>query len=328
MNIRLSWLIPVRDAYPMILEAIDSVASELGPRDEIVLVDDGSKIRLERSMFRAASVHLIRQEPMGIVAALERGRAEAKGEFIARMDSDDLVLPGRIEAQLEFLNSSPTYGVVGGQAQIFRDGSPVPGGMKRYVDWANGVENIDSALLIESPLFHPATTIRAAVLSEVGGYREGPFPEDYELWLRIRRAGWRLHNLPRPVLQIRDRVERLTRTDSRYSRKAFMKCKMEHLSLTRLSTPCRVAVWGVGKAGKPWIRWLLETGHQVIALVDSFVRTERRGIVVQAPEALENIDPDLLIVAVGARGARKDIRACIHRLRPEWVEGQDWMAVA
>lgn len=321
---KVSWLLPVRDGRRWLRRAVDSGLSECGPGDEFIVVDDGSTDRPAEILPGDPRLTLLHQPPSGIVAALERGRAAASGDLIARLDCDDVALPGRIAAQRALLAADPRLGAVGGQAEL--EGA-MGEGMRRYVDWVSGLSDLHTALLVESPLFHPAVTIRADALAAVGGYRDGDFPEDYDLWLRLAAAGWRLASVAQPVVRLLDRPDRLTRADPRYRRAAFTTLKMEHLTATRLAAPSRVVVWGAGRSGKPWIRWLLEQGHTMPVVVDMFVRTTRRGVPVVAPEAIASVELDLLIVAVGARGARAEIRRMLAALRPDLKEGTDWIAV-
>jgi hypothetical protein len=200
--------------------------------------------------------------------------------------------------------------------------------MARYVAWVNGLSCLHRELLVESPLFHPAALMRAEAVEAVGGYREGDLPEDYDLWLRLVAAGWRLGAVAQEVVSLRDREDRLTRVDPRYRREAFEQVKRAHLKATVLATPKRVGVWGAGRTGRRWIRWLLDEGHSVPAVVDTGPGQERSGVAIRPPEVLPGLGMDVLLVAVGVRGAREQIRAEIARLRPEWEEGRDWWAVA
>ena len=207
------------------------------------------------------------------------------------------------------------------------DGKPNEG-MALYVDWVNQLTCLHREILVESPLFHPAVLMRARAIEAVGGYRAGDLPEDYDLWLRLVSAGYRLAAVPRPVVRILDRDGRLTRTDPRYRREAFDRVKAEWLMAGPLKAPLRVAVWGAGRTGVRWIRWLKSIGQQVVAVVDPFCTTERQGIPVSPPAALATLDADLLLVAVGSRGARAVIRSDLAAIRPDWVEGVDWWALA
>lgn len=325
---RLSWLIPVRDGERWLAECLASALDECGPDDEIVVVDDGSHRSPSALLPADPRVRLLTQPPLGIVAALERGRAACRGRYVARLDADDVALPGRVNAQIAALEAEPRLAVVGGRARLRRDDGPVPEGMRLYLDWINGLDDLHRELLVESPLLHPAVTFRAEAVADVGGYRAGDLPEDYELWLRLAGAGWRLGAVPHEVVLLRDRDDRLTRTDPRYRKAAFSAVKREWVAAHLLAGgPRRVAVWGAGRTGRPWIRWLREAGH-ALTVLDSFAGQARQGVPVEPPEALVGREVDLLLVAVAARGARGLIRDRLAELRPDLIEGERWWAVA
>jgi glycosyltransferase involved in cell wall biosynthesis len=318
------FLIPVRDGAEWLGEAVRSALSECGPADGIVIVDDGSRDAPERVLPDDPRIRLIRQPPRGIVAALEHGRSVIRAPYIARLDCDDLVLPGRLGAQRAALDADPRLAAVGGRART--DG--LPEGMRRYVEWVNGLADLHRELLVESPLLHPGTMLRASALAAVGGYRHGDFPEDYDLWLRLARAGWHLGAVDLEVVAWRDRPGRLTRTDPRYARAAFRQIKRDYVAEVVLPGADRVAVWGAGQEGTPWIAWLRERGVDVVAALDVKHGGMRHGVPILPREAIADLRVDRLLVAVGARGAREEIRARIAAARPELVEGRDWWAVA
>jgi glycosyltransferase involved in cell wall biosynthesis len=319
-----AFLIPVRDGARWLGDAVRSALAECGADDEIVVVDDGSADEPAAVLPSDPRVRLVHQPPTGIVSALEHGRGLIRAPYIARLDCDDLVLPGRIEAQRAALEADPGLAAVGGRART----ADLPEGMRRYVEWVNGLEDLHREILVESPLFHPGTTLRAAALDAVGGYRHGPFPEDYDLWLRLARVGWRLGAVPREVVAWRDRPGRLTRTDPRYARAAFRDIKRAYVAEVVLRGARTVAVWGAGQEGTPWIAWLRSCGVEVSAALDIRHGGTRHGVPVLPREAIASLRVDRLLVAVGARGARDEIRARIREARPDLVEGRDWWAVA
>lgn len=327
--VRVSWLIPVRDGAAWLGDAVRSALADSSPDDEVLVVDDGSADDPAAALPDDPRVRLLRQPPLGIVAALEAGRRVARGRFLARLDCDDLVVPGRLDAQLAVLQD-PRVAAVGGRARVGAVVGEVGEGIARYVDRINGIAGSVGLrdLLIESPMFHPATTFSAAALATVGGWPDDPGPEDYALFLRLHAAGWLLYNVDQDVLVWRDRPSRLTRTDPRYAAPAILALKQRFLAASVLIEPRRVVLWGGGRAGRPWTPWLLNGGHDVAAVldVDPRLRT-RHGVPVLPPERLPELRFDLLLVAVGSRGAREEIRARIAVLRPDLEEGRDWLAV-
>ena len=325
---RVSWLIPFHNAKPWLREAVDSVLSECTDDDEVILVDDGSNDAGAKVLPSDSRIKLIRQEWGGIVSALERGRLACKGEYIARLDADDIVLPGRIEAQLSALNSDINLGLIGGRAKLISQLDANNQGMAIYVDWVNRQLDPLPQRLVESPMFHPAVTMRATAINNIGGYRSGAFPEDYDLWLRFVEAGYQIRNLDREVVSIRDHKGRLTRTDNRYSKASFTHLKLQHMDRYIAPTPRRIAIMGAGKGARPWIRWARSAGHELSLIMDIKPGGVRGSTPVVAVDELAHAELDLLIVTVGARGVRDQIRSQIHRLRPDLIEGKGWFAVA
>lgn len=325
---RVGWLIPVRDAARWLGEAVSSALAECGAADQVLVVDDGSRDDPASVLPRDPRLRVIHQPPLGIVAAMNRGLAALDTPLLARLDADDVALPGRIAAQRALLAANPRLAAVGGRARMRADTGEVPEGMRRYTEWVNSLDDPRVGLLVESPLFHPAVLMRAEAARAVGGYRDGDFPEDYDLWLRFVEAGWFIGAVREDVVLLRDRPGRLTRTDPRYARRAFFPLKRDWVARNLLPEPRRVVVWGAGQEGTPWIRWLKQAGHELPAALDIKHGTTRQGVPVLDPAALAELRFDLLLVAVGARGARDEIRGRIRELRPELVEGRDWWAVA
>ncbi len=337
-----SALIPVRDGGPGLDTALASVLAWGDPLLEAVVVDDGSRddtpARLARWSAEDPRVRVLTRPPEGIVAALNAGLALCRGRWIARMDADDRAAPERLIAQLPLLEADPSVAVVDGQVAFHRDDGEVPEGMRLHEAWINGVlepEDFDRALSVESPVVHPAATLRRSAVLAVGGYRAvgpdmaggvAPLPEDYDLWLRLHARGWRFRKVPRVLVHMQDRPERLTRTHPAYSRAAFRRARALWLAETALASPRRVVVWGAGKAGKPWIRWLRASGHSLPAVVDIDPRkigSTRQGVPVIAPDALPGVEAERCLVAVAARGARELIRESLATLRPDWREGRE-----
>jgi glycosyltransferase involved in cell wall biosynthesis len=318
-TLRASWVIPVRDGGAWLREAVASALADSGPLDEVLVVDDGSAQDPGPSLPGDPRLRLLRGPRSGLVAALERGRREARGRFLARLDADDRSLPGRIAAEVACLEDRPEVAAVGGGGVWI--GEPEGAGMRRYLEWVNGVEDPGAALLVESPLLHPSVLVRASALEAVGGWREGDFPEDYDLWLRLVRAGFALARVPGPVVALRDHGGRLTRTDPRYRDEAFLALKREHLARTLLAQRRKVAVWGGRRHGRRWARWMLAGGHHLEALIDLGPPRSWKGVPVRPPVAATDLAAELLFVAVGRPGAREEIRRILREARPDLVEG-------
>jgi hypothetical protein len=283
-------------------------------------------------------IRVLSTEPRGIVAALERARAEARGEFLARMDADDVALPDRLARQLALMERAPEVVLCGTGVEYFpREG--LRDGTLRYESWINGPsdpEGIERELFVEWPLAHPTFLLRAEAAARVGGYRDVGWPEDYDLVLRLWRDGGRLARVPEVLLRWRDAPTRLSRTDPSYSLDAFRACKVHHLRRGPLGAeqgkPGRpVMICGAGPVGKAMARALQGAGTEVRAFFDLDPRKIGQtihGAPVLGPEDIpapsSGGDGPVVLGAVGQPGARAEIRALFGGVG--WREGEDlWM---
>jgi glycosyltransferase involved in cell wall biosynthesis len=319
----------VRNGADTLKEALDSLLAQTVQDFEVVVVDDGST---DDSFAIASStgddrVRVLRRPAAGLVAALNHGLVACRAPLVARMDADDRCENYRLQRQLPLLEQ---HTVVDGQVRFVGD---VAQGMRRYEAWINSVTmpaDFDRSILIESPIVHPAATFRRDAVLEIGGYRHGDFPEDYDLWCRLHAAGHSFAKVPEVLIEMAEHGRRLTHTDPRYGRAAFRRVRQDWLAAGPLNRSRRVVLWGAGKEAAAWLRFLLEGGHSVAAIVDIAPKRlghRRHGVEIIPPQALPSIDAEICLVNVGGWGVRDKVRDNLTQLRPHWREGSEWWAV-
>jgi GT2 family glycosyltransferase len=324
-------LIPVRDAGPYLRPALTSVARQTFRDFEILCLDDGSTDGSPETLraFRGPRFRILSPGRVGLVAALNLLRAEARAPLLARFDADDAMHPRRLELQVAYLDANPAIGAVASLVRHFprRD---VRGGNLRYEAWLNSLvtpAEIERSLFVESPLPHPSVTMRAELFDRAGGYRDVGMPEDYDLWLRAWAAGFRFGKVARVLHYWRDHPRRLTRTDPRYAVEAFLRAKAEALLRGPLADGRTFVVWGAGMLGRRLTRLLVRAGRPPAALLDidpKKIGRTRHGRPVLPPEALRK-GSALVLGAVGAIGAREQIRARL--LETGLIETRDFWLV-
>ncbi len=334
----ISVLLPCRDCADSVGAALDSLLAQTLDDFEILAVDDGSRDAtpavLAKYARRDPRVRVLARPRQGLVAALSAGLTEARAPFIARMDADDLCLPKRLELQAVRLDVRPDLGLVACRVRFGGDRERA-GGYAAHVDWTNSLlsaEDIALNRFVESPLAHPSVLFRAETARRFGGYRDGPFPEDYELWLRWLAAGVGMEKLEEELVVWNDPPGRLSRSDSRYSAEAFYRVKAGYLAgWLQAHNPLwpEVAVIGAGRPTRKRAELLCEHGARITAYVDIDPRKVGKSVhgrPVLHREDLPGPGRFFFLSYVASRGAREDITAFL--LARGHVLGRDFLLAA
>jgi glycosyltransferase involved in cell wall biosynthesis len=332
---RISVLLPARDAARTVRAALVSILRQTERDLRVLCVDDGSRDGTAEILDRLASrdrrVEVVRGPGEGIARALSLALARCDGELVARMDADDLAHPQRLERQRAALEADPSLAAVGSRVTLFPRRS-IRAGMARYGAWLDGLvtpELVARDLLVEAPLVHPSSLLRRGPLEAAGGWRDGPFPEDYDLWLRLAEGGARLTNVPERLLAWRESERRLTRTDPRYALARHVALKCAFLSRALGPTRREVAVWGAGETGRAFADGLAAEGIRVVLFIEvdrKKIGRTVRGARVISYEEVGHARGLPLLVAVGAPGARDLIRA--ELAKAGFAEGTEFRCVA
>jgi glycosyltransferase involved in cell wall biosynthesis len=181
---KVSVLMPVRDGERFIARAIDSVLTQTLSDLELIIVDDGSAdgtaAIVSAYAWRDPRIRVARNESHeGISVALNRAVGLSSAPLLARLDSDDIALPDRLEKQQRWLDSRQEVAVLGGAITYIdhRD-------RKLRTAFMSSEPNV--AIRQGPAIAHPTVMMRRDALDAVGGYRRAfDGAEDYDLWLRI-----------------------------------------------------------------------------------------------------------------------------------------------
>lgn len=330
-----SVVLPFRDAESTVEEAVGSILEQTFRDFELIAIDDGSSDRSAAVIEALAAtdhrIRLIGTARSGLVGALNAGLAEARADLVARMDADDVMLPSRLEEQVDRMRRFPELAVLGCRVELFPDDA-IRAGYREYVRWQNDCvthEQIGAHRYLESPFAHPTVMFRRELVASAGGYREGPFPEDYELWLRLLAAGTRMEKLPRVLLRWRESTGRASRIDPRYSREAFDRLRADWLARDpRLDSGRPLAIWGAGRRTRLRAAHLVPLGRSPAAWIDIDPKKIGRsidGVPVVAPEWLGRDPKPFVLVYVATHGARELVAERLTGLG--YAIGLDWLPV-
>jgi hypothetical protein len=189
-------------------------------------------------------------------------------------------------------------------------------------------DQLHRQIKIESPLPNPGLMLRRTALEGLGGYRDVEWPEDYDLLLRADALGMQMGKPGAILLRWREHESRLTHTDPRYRRGQFMRAKVHFLLNHRLGGQ-GVIIWGAGPTG----RLIHDLIHQEGGVVDGFIEVhprriggQKRGLPVWSMDKCTEVGLPMILVAVGAAGAREEIAAFMNSQKK--TEGEDYLFVA
>jgi glycosyltransferase involved in cell wall biosynthesis len=220
LRCEVSILMPVFDTQPAYLaECWESIRVQTFREWELVLVDDGSRTtqtiaEIDR-IARDPRVVLIRLgENQGIASALNLGLRQCRANLVARMDSDDKMMPTRLERQFAYMQAHSDVTVLGTQIQAIDWETDRP-----IFEPTNHPEQITEDYLnhqrITSEIFflnHPSVMLRRSEVINLGGYPKYRVAQDLGLWLKVVKAGLKIHNLPTVELHYRLHPNQISRT--------------------------------------------------------------------------------------------------------------------
>lgn len=225
-----SVLIPVKNGENYIQESIMSILNQATSGNvEIVVIDDQSTdatSEIVRSMaIQNGNIKLMTSPKNGISNALNFGILKSQSEIIIRLDADDVMQPGRIQSQVNFLQTFPEYVLTGGQIQIFGDLAILPKPNKYPIE----NKDILRMLCWGNPFAHPTVAFRKSDVINAGLYNPNfDGAEDYELWSRFATIG-KLHNSSQILTKYRVHSGQITRKKQRKSEVATFRAQLNIL---------------------------------------------------------------------------------------------------
>jgi hypothetical protein len=206
-----------------IRNAIESILSQTYEKFEfIIILDNPNNIILEnviRSFERndPRVKMYINDQNEGLVYSLNKGLSITKGEFVARMDADDIAYNERLELQLKFLKNNPEYDLIGTDINYIDEDGKIIGSNKVNISDFNFIK---AALRYRNIMCHPSLMYRKKSIVNIGGYKDIRFAEDYDLITRLILNGSKITNLNDTLLSYRIRTNGISKTNAiaqRYS---------------------------------------------------------------------------------------------------------------
>lgn len=214
-NVKVSWVLPVYNAEKFLSKTIESVISQTFSNWELIVIDDGStdnSLNIIKS-FDDDRIKIISRENKGLSETLNEGVSLSQGNYIARIDADDINEPNRLFEQVSFLDSHLDYVLVASNVSFIDENDKI----FNYSTLPSCHNKIKEKLNIDNCIFHPSVLMRRDALLNVGGYdnKVGCYWEDYQLWLKLINEG-RFYILPRFLLKYRVHDKSISKNTPEY----------------------------------------------------------------------------------------------------------------
>lgn len=218
MGRTISVIMGIYNCAPTLPAAVESIVNQTYTDWELIMCDDGSRddtyavAESYRQQYPEKIILIKNERNMGLNFTLNRCLSCASGDYIARMDGDDLCDPLRFEKELQVLEEDSQLAVVSTSTSFFDEngtwGKSIP---KEYPDKMDCMRG--------TPFCHAPSMIRRKVIEEIGGYTDDSKylrVEDYDLWIRIYAAGYRGKNIQQILYHVRDDQNAVQRRKFRY----------------------------------------------------------------------------------------------------------------
>lgn len=234
-NPLVSVIFPVYNSEKFLTEALSSIIEQLYTNIEIIIINDGStdnSLEIIKSFQkRDHRIKIISRENKGLVSSLNEGISNAEGDYIARMDADDISTPDRIYKQLNYILANPSIDILGSNIEYINDLSEKIGKSK----YPLSNSQIRKALPFWCCLAHPTILAKKSVFVAHAQYESKYRSEDYELWLRLRRnKKFQFGNMRESLLKYRLHDSQMTDVKNlKLIVKSNISLKIRELVLTR-----------------------------------------------------------------------------------------------
>ncbi|MBT8327161.1 MAG: glycosyltransferase [Bacteroidia bacterium] len=249
----ISILMPVKNAEPYLKGCIESIIKQSYTNWQLVAVDDSSTDNsyqiLKDFSSTYSNIEVFRSNGTGIIDALRLAYKSSLGDFVHRMDADDLMPINKLEL---FMEHWQPKAIVSGKIKYFTDEGEIGDGFNKYQAWINGLmeaNNLWKDPYLECSLPSPAWLMKRSDFEDIGAFRSSLLPEDYDLMFRIYASKIEVITIKETVHFWRDSLDRTSRNEPQYFPIAYFPIKVHYfLQIDRNTKP--LLLWGAGRKGK------------------------------------------------------------------------------
>jgi len=317
----ISILLPVFNAAPFLRACLDSIRTQSLENWELLVVDDYStddSWQILRDFAEMdARIRFFKNNEKGIIPALKMAFFHSQGEFITRMDADDLMPVDKLSNLHQALLKEGVGHVITGKVAYFSD-VDLGDGYKKYESWLNGLVERHTHfedLYRECVLPSPAWLINRSDLIKAGAFDSERYPEDYDLCFRFYKQNFKIVGIPETVHLWRDHPDRTSRNNPIYADQNYLELKLYWFTKLQKNTQRPLVIWGAGKKGKYIARYFLKYNHSFHWITDN---PKKQGINIynqflKPSEFINTINNLIILIAVATPTGRKEIKDFLEK---------------
>jgi glycosyltransferase involved in cell wall biosynthesis len=258
---------------------------------ELIIVNDHSADGTEKiiASFDDERIGQFNNPGNGIIHALRHAFEKSTGNYITRMDADDLMPSDKIASMVNVLKHKPRS-IVTGKVQYFSEEFEIGDGYGKYENWLN--ERIDKGdwgeeIFKECPIASPNWMIRRSDFIQIGAFGSDVYPEDYELCFRFLNSQLEVKGINRITHLWRDHSRRVSRTSEVYADNSFLEFKLDMFMKYEYQPNKKLLIWGAGKKGKRAARYLLEKNLEFSWITDN---PKKQGLCIYGKQLLKRCE--------------------------------------
>lgn len=318
-----SILTPFKNVSEYIEECIDSIINQTHKHWELLIIDDHSTDdsykKVESFAKKDNRIKLYKNEGNGIIEALRQAFKNSQGEYITRMDSDDIMTKDKLKVMVNQLETHGKQHIALGLVKYF-SGTGISDGYAKYEAWLNRLTKTGdnySEIYKECVIASPCWMLHREDLLACDAFEPNRYPEDYDLTFRFYQHGFKCIPTSKLLHHWRDYSTRTSRTHEHYAQNYFLDIKLHYFLKLDHDNSRPLTVWGAGFKGKSIAKSLVKNKIPFHWICDNEKKIGKDiyGVKLQAFKNLQHIKNPQTIVTVANADAQKEITSYFKNLK-------------
>ena len=318
----ISILIPFKNTSEFLSDCIQSIINQTYTNWELIIIDDGSLDNsfsvVKKFCETDSRIHLYKNNGNGIIAALRLAFSKSKGDFITRMDSDDIMISNKLEILSASLLKHGKQHIAIGLVSYFSENG-IGDGYTKYELWINDLTKKGtnySEIYKECVIPSPCWMIHRNDLIAADAFNMNRYPEDYDLAFRFYKKGYTCIPCASVLHRWRDYSTRASRTDPHYTHDYLLDIKLHYFLKLDFDVSRPLTIWGAGDKGKKIAKTLVKKEIPFHWICDNPNKIGRDiyGQKLKSFNYLEHINNPQSIITVANTEAQQQIRSYLNTL--------------